>query len=52
VSARSTTPWQPLVKTFVALIVWELLTAQLGETGGGTARKVAEWRREHKLMLD
>ena len=36
----------------VALIVWELLTAQLGETGGETARKVAEWRREHELMLD
>jgi hypothetical protein len=52
VSARSTTPWQPVVKTFVALIVWELLTAQLGETGGETAMRVAEWRREHELALD
>ncbi len=37
---------------YAALIVWELLTAQLGETGGETAKKVAEWRREHELRLD
>ena len=35
-----------------ALIVWECLTAQLGEAGGETAMRVAEWRREHKLILD
>ena len=34
------------------LIVWELLSWQLGETGGETARRVAEWRRERELMLD
>ncbi len=35
-----------------ALIVWECLTAQLGETGGETSREVAEWRRERGVLLD
>ena len=35
-----------------ALIVWEMLSWQIGETGGETSREVAEWRREHELALD